>query len=80
MIVRRDGVGVADVRITYETDDGALLLSRYYGIFDLGPGGYERALRQDSTRYHRSCSYRSSSPRIQTGSGLTGSNASPWAA
>jgi hypothetical protein len=40
-----DGVGVADVRITYETDDGALLLSRYYGIFDLGPGGYERALR-----------------------------------
>jgi hypothetical protein len=47
MIVRRDGVGVADVRITYETDDGALLLSRYYGIFDLGPGGYERALRQE---------------------------------
>jgi hypothetical protein len=45
MLVRRDGVGVADVRITYETDDGALLLSRYYGIFDLGPGGYERALR-----------------------------------
>jgi hypothetical protein len=47
MLVRRDGVGVADVRITYETDDGALLLSRYYGIFDLGPDGYERALRQD---------------------------------
>jgi hypothetical protein len=44
MLVRRDGVGVADVRITYETDDGALLLSRYYGIFDLGPRGYERAL------------------------------------
>ena len=47
MIVRRDGVGVADVRITYEADDGALLLSRYYGIFDLGPGGYERALRHE---------------------------------
>ena len=47
MLVRRDGVGVADVRITYETDDGALLLSRYYGIFDLGPDGYERALRKD---------------------------------
>jgi hypothetical protein len=47
MLVRRDGVGVADVRITYETDDGALLLSRYYGIFDLGPDGYERALRED---------------------------------
>jgi hypothetical protein len=47
MLVRRDGVGVADVRITYETDDGALLLSRYYGVFDLGPNGYERALRKD---------------------------------
>ena len=47
MIVRRDGVGVANVRITYETDDGALLLSCYYGIFDLGPGGYERALRNE---------------------------------
>jgi Protein of unknown function (DUF3237) len=47
MLVRGDGVGVADVRITYETDDGALLLSRYYGIFDLGPGGYERALRNE---------------------------------
>ena len=47
MLVRRDGVGVADVRITYETDDGALLLSRYYGIFDLGSRGYERALRNE---------------------------------
>ena len=47
MLVRRDGVGMADVRITYETDDGALLLSRYYGVFDLGPGGYERALRNE---------------------------------
>ena len=47
MLVRRDGVGVANVRITYETDDGALILSCYYGIFDLGPGGYERALRNE---------------------------------
>ena len=47
MLVRRDGVGVCDVRITYQTGDGALLLSRYYGVFDLGPDGYERALRND---------------------------------
>jgi hypothetical protein len=47
MLIRRDGVGVADVRITYETSDSALLLSRYYGIFDLGPAGYERALRDE---------------------------------
>lgn len=47
MVLRHDGVGVAESRITYETDDGALLLSRYYGIFDLGPDAYERALRNE---------------------------------
>lgn len=47
MVVRRDGVGVAESRITYETSDGALLLSRYSGILDLGPQGYERAQRND---------------------------------
>jgi hypothetical protein len=47
MVLRRDGVGVAESRITYETDDGGLLLSRYYGIFDLGPNGYERAVRNE---------------------------------
>jgi Protein of unknown function (DUF3237) len=47
MLLRHDGVGVADTRITCETDDGALLLSRYSGIFDLGPDAYERALRDE---------------------------------
>jgi len=47
MVLRQDGVGVAESRITYETDDGALLLSRYYGIFDLGPDGYARAVRNE---------------------------------
>jgi hypothetical protein len=47
MVLRRDGVGVAESRITYETDDGARLLSRYSGILDLGPDGYERAQRND---------------------------------
>lgn len=47
MLLRQDGVGVAESRITYETDDGALLLSRYYGILDLGPDGYQRALRNE---------------------------------
>lgn len=47
MVLRQDGVGVAESRITYETDDGALLLSRYTGILDLGPNGYERAKRND---------------------------------
>ena len=47
MVLRHDGVGVAESRITYETDDGALLLSRYYGILDLGPDAYQRALRNE---------------------------------
>jgi hypothetical protein len=47
MLVRQDGVGLADVRITYETAEGALLLSCYGGVFDLGEEGYSRALRQD---------------------------------
>ena len=47
MLLRHDGVGVAESRITYETDDGALLLSRYYGIFDLGRDAYGRALRNE---------------------------------
>jgi hypothetical protein len=47
MLVRRDGVGVADVRITYEATDGALLMSCYGGTFDLGEDGYQRALCQE---------------------------------
>ena len=46
-LVRRDGVGIADARITYEMDDGALLLSRYSGVLDLGPDGYARTLRNE---------------------------------
>jgi hypothetical protein len=45
LLIRTDGVGMCDVHITYETTDGALLLSRYYGILDLGPDGYARAGR-----------------------------------
>ena len=47
LLLRRDGVGITDTRITYEMDDGALVLSRYSGILDLGPDGYERALRNE---------------------------------
>ena len=47
MVLRHDGVGVAESRITFTMDDGALLLSRYSGIFDLGHDGYERAVRNE---------------------------------
>ena len=33
-----------DVRITIETADGALIDTRYAGLTDLGPGGYQRFL------------------------------------
>ncbi|HMC80511.1 MAG TPA: DUF3237 domain-containing protein [Acidimicrobiia bacterium] len=40
MCIRRDGIGVIDVRTTYETSDGALILDRAGGVFDLGPNGH----------------------------------------
>src|SRR5579872_4442131 len=43
--MRRDGVGVLDVRGTIETHEGALVEFAYQGLGDLGPGGYERMLR-----------------------------------
>jgi hypothetical protein len=42
MCIRRDGIGVIDVRTTYETSDGALILDRAGGVFDLGPDGHAK--------------------------------------
>lgn len=47
MTVRKDGVAYLDVRTTFETDDGALILVTYQGVSDLGEDGYDRFLRQD---------------------------------
>lgn len=46
MCIRRDGIGVIDVRITHETSDGALILDRAGGVFDLGPDGYAKVVAQ----------------------------------
>lgn len=40
MCIRRDGVGVLDARLTFETPAGALIFYRAGGVFDLGPDGY----------------------------------------
>ena len=40
MCIRPDGIGVLDVKITYRTRDGALILDEAGGVFDLGPDGY----------------------------------------
>lgn len=44
LTLRTDGVAYADVRTTFETHDGALILVTYSGLIDLGDDGYERFL------------------------------------
>jgi hypothetical protein len=44
MTIRRDGVGVMNVRATVETEDGALLYASYLGSCDFGEDGYQRFL------------------------------------
>jgi hypothetical protein len=38
--VRKDGVAYLDVRTTFETHDGALILVTYQGVVDFGEDGY----------------------------------------
>jgi hypothetical protein len=40
--IRRDGIGMLDIRATYETADGALIYERAGGICDLGSDGYAK--------------------------------------
>src|SRR5213595_3323850 len=42
--LRSDGIGLLDVRATFELEDGALIYTTYGGVADLGPDGYERFL------------------------------------
>ena len=46
-IVRRDGIGLLDVRTTFESSDGALILATYKGIIDFGEDAFEMFLRGD---------------------------------
>ncbi len=43
--VRRDGIALLDVRVTFETDDGAAILVTYPGIADFGADGYDNFSR-----------------------------------
>ena len=40
MRVRRDGVGVSEVRVVVDCDDGSKILGEYSGVVDFGPNGY----------------------------------------
>jgi hypothetical protein len=47
LTIRTDGVGILDVRATFETHDGALIYTAYTGVADLGEEGYQKFLQQD---------------------------------
>jgi Protein of unknown function (DUF3237) len=47
MTVRRDGVAMLDVRNTFETHDGALILLTFPGVIDMGEHGYDKFPRGD---------------------------------
>ena len=50
LTVRTDGMGILDVRATFESHDGALIDAAYTGVADLGEDGYQKFLRQDLPR------------------------------
>lgn len=47
LTIRRDGVGLLDVRATLATDDEALIYLAYTGIIEAGEDGYQRFLDGD---------------------------------
>jgi hypothetical protein len=51
LTIRPDGVGILDVRATFETNDGALIYTTYSGVLDLGENGYQKFLKQELPEY-----------------------------
>jgi Protein of unknown function (DUF3237) len=49
MCIRSDGIGMVDISITYKTTDGALIMERAGGVFDLGPNGYAKVAEGNFT-------------------------------
>ena len=47
MRIRKDGVAIVNVQACFETRTGKRIYGSYGGIFDLGPDGYERAIRDE---------------------------------
>ncbi len=47
MRIRRDGVANVSVQACFETREGVRVYGSYGGIFDLGPDGFARALRDE---------------------------------
>jgi hypothetical protein len=47
MRIRNDGIAIVNVQACFETRMGMRIYGSYGGIFDLGPDGYERAIRDE---------------------------------
>ncbi|MGA2194312.1 MAG: DUF3237 domain-containing protein [Bryobacteraceae bacterium] len=45
LLIRKDGVGIVDVRATMEMHDGALVYAAYTGVLDPGLNGYDAFLK-----------------------------------
>lgn len=42
LFVRRDGIGLSEIRVLVRTRDGAVVIGQYGGVVDFGPDGYAR--------------------------------------
>lgn len=45
-VLRQDGVGEVDARLTIETDDGVLIYMRLSGVSDLGEDGFTKVTQE----------------------------------
>ena len=65
-VMRPDGAGELDVRMTLETDDGALIYLKYTGVLDVDPAVMARVFRSEDVP--ASEYYFRTQPRFETGS------------
>jgi hypothetical protein len=65
--IRRDGIGLIDVRAVFETQDGALIYVTLDGTTDLGEDAYERTLAgtppQGAIRFRTSPRFHTAEPK-----------------
>jgi hypothetical protein len=69
LTVRQDGVGILDMRTTFEADDGALIYAPFPGVLDFGEDGFQSLLAgdqaQDGTPFRSAPQYQTAHPDYQ---------------
>jgi hypothetical protein len=67
--VRPDGIGLLDLRATFEAEDGALIHAPFQAVLDLGEDGYQTLLRgelaADGTPFRSVPRYATADPAYQ---------------